>query len=1162
MAENRSLAFGLTGFSAIVAVIALALRGGSSAAPVSSAPPSASAPAPATRTDSSKREKAIAAFDRGRELIEEYLGISRGDTLPSGRHYEVRVLIATVPDPYDSHLDWSYDSYLESFRRSFAQAGYVPDRFWLPGRDETIKFSDSPAPVRLHDVAPGVFLFRSIGTASPSLWLLYLVPEVPTSGVHQGALAAALAERRSLRSYPDSTLYLPAGHADSLLIAGPIFSGSARSLRFVLDRARAEQQARVVRVVTGSATSYGNRQTLTRDAICPRTADTLRSCISFGSTVHSDEAMSTAFDHVIDDLGYTHDQVAVLSESATQYGADSTSHAGRGYLTISFPLNIASLRSEFDRTSRPLEQSPLLGLGEGPRTRLSLDESAKPRESPPVVSRLTVPTLDVVMDNAMQQLRAHDIRAVVIKATDVRDKLMLARELRRRLRDVVLFTYENNALFLRPEYLQALQGMMVMTTYPLVLDNQYWTSRRGDAENNLMAFPNDAALGIYNATLALIDAKQPMLEYAPPASAGGGIPPVWVSTVGRGTFFPVRTDSAPTAWRDYLVPATGAPRATPASRRLGLAQFIDGRRLFTLGWILSCAVLLALLLLKVRGHRVWFPMPLSSIGLTPPTTPRQRFYVGLLFWSVASTVFPFAVGVEARHMLRSPYPELGHPLTLPTYAAIALTLWSFIVGARLVLSYLADVLESRGKNVPETPDEHLRPSGRLAVGVITTFSVLYFIASTGYVATLAWHVVFGGSESTLLLARVSDFFSGVTPLPLISVFGVAFTIWTWWQLQQTKELEHTQILESAVDALTSNPETAEARMERLRSELLTGRRVLQWFLPDGLTKGMAVVILFATAAFLVRSNPTMERLTSGVIAGRFLVGGTLALGFLGLVTTVSWAIYRLVATWRSLERLLMIVAELPLVHAFGRLPQSVVGNTPIGFIGLAGDTDSSAPDELWQHVDAASKACLDDAALAPAKALGTVLRTDDVELPASAQRLVRTARGMIHGWRAAGSRLNEKGELTETAGTDTRLIAALRAAEEFVALGVFVHVERILLNLRRLALFLLITLLLSVVGLSSYVFQPQGMIKGGFIGLVIAAVVALFFVMTRMSRNDVLSRITRTTPGKVTWDTSFVLNLMVFGAIPLLVLLSSEFPTIRSFLFSWADPVVKAVAKL
>jgi hypothetical protein len=85
----------------------------------------------------------------------------------------------------------------------------------------------------------------------------------------------------------------------------------------------ADSTIRTVRIVTGSATNFGNRALLTKNASCAPALPELineSACIDFGSTIHSDEAMSEVFVQLVRDLGIPCERIAVLSESATQYG--------------------------------------------------------------------------------------------------------------------------------------------------------------------------------------------------------------------------------------------------------------------------------------------------------------------------------------------------------------------------------------------------------------------------------------------------------------------------------------------------------------------------------------------------------------------------------------------------------------------------------------------------------------------------------------------------------------------------------------------------------------------------------------------------------------------------------------------------------------------------
>ena len=69
-------------------------------------------------------------------------------------------------------------------------------------------------------------------------------------------------------------------------------------------------------------------------------------------------------------------------------------------------------------------------------------------------------------------------------------------------------------------------------------------------------------------------------------------------------------------------------------------------------------------------------------------------------------------------------------------------------------------------------------------------------------------------------------------------------------------------------------------------------------------------------------------------------------------------------------------------------------------------------------------------------------------------------------------------------------------------------------------------------------------------------------VINQMSRNDLLSRITATTAGKVTWDFAYISNLLLFAGIPLLAALTAEFPQVREALFSWVAPLLRTMAKV
>lgn len=66
--------------------------------------------------------------------------------------------------------------------------------------------------------------------------------------------------------------------------------------------------------------------------------------------------------------------------------------------------------------------------------------------------------------------------------------------------------------------------------------------------------------------------------------------------------------------------------------------------------------------------------------------------------------------------------------------------------------------------------------------------------------------------------------------------------------------------------------------------------------------------------------------------------------------------------------------------------------------------------------------------------------------------------------------------------------------------------------------------------------------------LVIATILAVF---VDMNRDRVLSMLTGTTPGKLSWNSSFLFQLLIFGVIPILTLIGAQFPHALSGLLSW-----------
>ena len=369
--DDRLVALGVTAFAAM----AVASVARPTAARIDRTADSASA-------TQERRAPTVPPVESGESLIRQFLGEDTTGHVVVTDSFDLGVLITTLPDPFDSHLDWSFDGQLEAIRRAIETAGYVTDRFWLPGAQDSIELPVVKRRVALREVWPGVMLFRASNVQVHKLLLLFIAPELPTRGIYKESLRAALQQRRDL--FTSHILPIRAERADSIRIIGPTFSGSALSLQLVLRSWLTQHPENPVAVVSGTATSLDNLETL----------DCAGLGIQFRATIHPDASLDAAFAEVVKKLDLNPGRVAILRESSTQYGqgllnqpaapsekrppvcggkrspqaTTGSSSPDSQVVVIPFPMSISSLRSEYQRVPAAAGADPKLpGTSEAPR---------------------------------------------------------------------------------------------------------------------------------------------------------------------------------------------------------------------------------------------------------------------------------------------------------------------------------------------------------------------------------------------------------------------------------------------------------------------------------------------------------------------------------------------------------------------------------------------------------------------------------------------------------------------------------------------------------------------------------------------------------------------------------------------------------------------------
>ncbi len=1122
------------------------------------------------RIDSARVRSLTTVGRTGTDLLDDFLGPAGASATPP----ELDILVATLPDPVQSHLDWSYDGALEGMLRAFQTAGYLPDRFWIPPTNAWVPRSTRDSAL-LWEYAPAVFLFRrapSEGDTAAALRLLYVVGELPTIGLYPHALHRAFHERAALLR---SSRFRAAAGSDTLRIIGPVFSGSSASLRRALTSGPDNCVPLVVSVVTGSATSPSNRGILA--------APDPKRTITFAATVHTDGAFAMARDTVLTLLGVDSTRVAILTESATGYGNDlARAELGKaaGFLRMSFPVNVASVRNKLEQQATAAEAAPFGFRPTLPsRVPLALRDRPSTRETPAPYSDLTPAAVELVVAQIARTLEQHQIRLVGLEATDVRDKLFLAEEIRKRIRDVKFFTTEGNILFLRTDRVRALHGMLVFSTYPLVLENQWWTWSRGPH----MLLANEGAQGIYNATLLQLGQPGDLLEYRVPGDTTSTTPPIWLTAVGSASMVPLR-------YFDWRVngPAPGvAGQVGPAPPRAAAFTVPLGGGILALG--LGVIALAIYTVCWLRSRWPTSRLSVSSDQRRPGFAPERWHY-----WSLRRRVEEFSLYIHREFYLALVLLALLCALLPAGLLVVDNPGESQWLRALVLVSILAGLI---GLAVAASASLALVARAYASARVLLRWSISfrkfdwlvevaarYGVALIG-IAVLATLLAYGdkvlamsGVEQAIFVHRAGQVDGEISPLVPLALAGFGFAAWAWWHLNRIRLL----FRQSTFEAMCRLREGPPARLKTAAEHVAEIRHRLYFVIPARSAYWLLAALALLASWVLFRFGRTLE--WAAFSPRQRLFDWLLGYAVLGTLAATPWAVYRLLATWWELRAYLAQIAELPLMAAFERLPERLSRLTRLTFFtGNPAATIAAIARVQWTQLRNIYAHRATSFRYAPPghQPLSAVIRQcmrhhtavgEDVEQDARGLAMITVALGKA--WESEPSEAEidhvlakasqaSPGEDPRSASTvskfrrtfDGPIRLWVRAAEEYAAMRVVDYVESVVGHVRVLTVFLLLSLLLATAMLSSYPYHPQAWIKLFFLIVLGATVASLLTMTVQMNRDEVLSRITRTDPGRIHWDMTFIRNLVLFGVLPLVSLLTSEFPVIRDFLTAWMEPV-------
>jgi hypothetical protein len=483
-----------------------------------------------------------------------------------------------------------------------------------------------------------------------------------------------------------------------------------------------------------------------------------------------------------------------------------------------------------------------------------------------------------------------------------------------------------------------------------------------------------------------------------------------------------------------------------------------------------------------------------------------------------------------------------------------------------------------------------------------------FLLLTGFVLAILAAYLFGygrypkfftQDERLFFFDRATNLANGVTPVVPVLLLGLGFYLWSYIHLRRLYLLDQHALDQpfpplGSFSHLNSRHDEVAKDLRRPR-EALTG--ISAW------VACVALCFLFCRlASYFV---PSVE----GVVTESLLL---VALAVLSLL--IVYGLLHLRKVWRSLRKLLQAIASLQLDRAFKRLPESVTalfgpylssqrGGSPeclerqremqralgenyveVGarlkdVLGLTLQEKKDVLGPTPQEKADLEAALSQLAATTPAgPSLTDTARACSVLLerfrkcPPLAEKWLGQEGLEAHAPESPGGRIEKKISTEPPAGgpvttvtesfmpadDDGPLRKWLARVQDFVALETVAYLSQFFVHLRNLFWFLGLAPLLMLFAVSSYTFQPQRiwlLLATFLVGLVAVIVIRTFF---QIERDEVVSRVLKTTPDRLNFHWPFISHVLLFAS-PLVGILIAMSADLSDFAHAWLDPLLQLV---
>jgi hypothetical protein len=384
------------------------------------------------------------------------------------------------------------------------------------------------------------------------------------------------------------------------------------------------------------------------------------------------------------------------------------------------------------------------------------------------------------------------------------------------------------------------------------------------------------------------------------------------------------------------------------------------------------------------------------------------------------------------------------------------------------------------------------------------------------------------ARRTLYFVRAVDLSTGLSPLTPLFFVCIGYAAWGFFQLKRTHLAERFHVPTPYPPGESFRRlHTADADV---RDEVSHEAIAVRHARPIG---GALVALTGFGVAVWLQSLPTVEGWGWDLV---FFVG------FAGLFLLSTTTLIRLFFLWGRVKVLLDAVAAQPMMRAFGRLPVKV---TEIFGRYLFTQRPHLSHLQVPAHqlrllVEEVGK---DPEAPAGLRGLGTT--ADEIEAILAEQLAGGRKRGASRrAERAVRQKLSDvAGKCLEVLAPRGKWLAVddafgggtgkeekdAPAEPAWVALGesvaatqVVIYVSQFFVQLRNLVWAAVVTSSLLLLAATSYPFHPEKLLLIGLIVLSAAGMASVLYLLIDMNRDELVSRVTRTTPGKFSLDSGFI----------------------------------------